>query len=105
MKKNENLKSSFENFKNEFEKIKKFGFPSFWMNPKNNCGDTSVHFFQTDQSYEGSEQSWAHYIVLNHGNGNNYYQVVVRFPFWRGHVQNGHREHDIWIGWKNICDD
>ena len=34
----------------------------------------------------------AHYLVLNHGDGNNYFQVVVRFPFWGGHVQIGHRE-------------
>ena len=46
----------------------------------------------------------AHYIVLNHGDGNNYYQVVVRFPFWGGNVQIGHREKNIWKGWKNIGD-
>ena len=46
----------------------------------------------------------AHYIVLNHGDGNNYYQVVVRFPFWGGNVQIGHREKNVWNGWKNIGD-
>ena len=100
----ENLKSLFEQYKNDFEKMKKFGFPSYLLNPKNNCGEYSVQFFQTPESYENSEKNWAHYIVLNHGNGNEYYQVVVRFPFWNGNVQIGHRENGCWKGWKNICE-
>ena len=100
---NEKLKS-FEELKNKFEKMEKFGNTSLWKNPKNNCGASSAQFFQTSESYEGSEQNWAHYLVLNHGDGNNYFQVVVRFPFWGGHVQIGHREHNSWKGWKNICD-
>ena len=46
--------------------MKQFGFPTLFKNPKNNCGKSSAQFFQTDQSYEGSDKSWAHYIVLNH---------------------------------------
>ena len=82
--------------------MKQFGFPSHHKNPKNNCGNSSVQFFQTHESYEGSEKGWAHYIVLNHGNGNDYYQVVIRFPFYSGHVQIGHRESNSWKGWKNL---
>ena len=84
--------------------MKQFGFPTLFKNPKNNCGKSSTQFFQTNQSYEGSDKSWAHYIVLNHGDGNNYYQVVVRFPFCGGNVQIGHREKNAWKGWKNIGD-
>ena len=84
--------------------VKKLGFPNHFLNPLNNCGNSTVQFFQTNQSYEGSEQNWAHYLVFNHGDGNKYYQVVIRFPFWNGHVQLGHRENGAWKGWKNICD-
>ena len=100
----EKLKSQFEKFRKDDEKMKLFGFPSLFQNPKNKCGESSAQFFQTDESYEGSEKSWAHYIVLNHGNGNNYFQVVVRFPFWGGNVQIGHRENNSWKGWKKISD-
>lgn len=98
----QNLNSSLENLKNNFENMSKNGIVSRWLNPKNNCGDSSVQFFQTAESYENSEKTWAHYIVLNHCDGNTYYQVVVRFPFWQGFVQIGHRENGVWKGWKNI---
>lgn len=99
-----NIKSLFDQFKTENEKMIQFGFPNLFKNPKNNCGENSAQFFQTKESYEGSEQSWAHYIVLNHGNGNKYYQVVIRFPFWNGNVQLGHRENGVWKGWKNLSE-
>jgi hypothetical protein len=98
----QNLNSSLEALKNSFEFMNKSGITSRRLNAKNNCGDSSVQFFQSAESYENSEQTWAHYIVLNHCNGNSYYQVVVRFPFWGGFVQIGKRENGAWKGWKNI---
>ena len=98
----ENFKKLLNEYKKDFDNLKQFGFPSHHKNPKNNCGNSSVQFFQTHESYEGSEKDWAHYIVLNHGNGNDYYQVVIRFPFYSGHVQIGHRESNSWKGWKNL---
>ena len=98
----QNIKSLVDKYKQDFENMKQFGFPSHNKNPKNNCGNYTAQFFQTYESYEGSENSWAHYIVLNHGDGNKYYQIVIRFPFWKGDVQIGHRENGTWKGWKNI---
>ena len=98
----ESLKSSFDDLKNNFENMKKVGFPNLFKNPKNNCGESTVQFFQTDESYEGSDKSWAHYLVFNHGDGNSYYQVVVRFSFWGGPVLVGYRDKGVWKGWKRI---
>ena len=97
-----NVKSLVDQYKKDFDNMKQSGFPSCYENPKNKCGNSTVQFFQTRESYEGSEQSWAHYIILNHGDGNGYYQVVIRFPFWNGDVQIGHRENGSWKGWKSI---
>ena len=97
-----NLNSSFQEFKSIFENMKKLGIPNQRNNPKNNCGTSTVQFFQTNESYEKSDKNWAHYIIFNHGNGNSYFQVVIRLPFWGGYIQIGHRENGVWKGWKNI---
>ena len=41
-----------------------------------------LSFHQTSGSFDGSSESWAHYIIANHGNGESYYHYTIRLPFW-----------------------
>ena len=46
----QNIKALIEQYKQDFEKMKQFGFPFIYKNPKNNCGNSTAQIFQTQES-------------------------------------------------------
>lgn len=41
-----------------------------------------LSYYQTNSSFDGSSEGWAHYIISNHGDGASYYHYTIRLPFW-----------------------
>lgn len=61
-----------------------------------------VTAFQSPGSFNGSDGSWASYIICNHGNGTTYYHQAIRLPFW-GRPQYQRRQNGKLTGWKNFA--
>ena len=53
-------------------------------NKLNSTGFSStggLSYYQTNVSFDGSTEEWAHYIIANHGDGASYYHYTIRLPF------------------------
>ena len=44
-------------------------------------GRGNFTYLQTDGDFYGNS-GWSHYLISNHGNGENYYNFVIALPFW-----------------------
>ena len=44
-------------------------------------GNNNFTFYQTSGTFAGYT-GWANYYIGNHGNGSNYYNTIIIFPFW-----------------------
>lgn len=47
-----------------------------------NINSGNMSYRVGEDSYFDSESGWAHYLILNHGDGATYYNYMVRFPFY-----------------------
>ena len=45
-------------------------------------GTSNFSFYQTSSGFAGFTGGWANYFIGNHGNGSNYYNTTIIFPFW-----------------------
>lgn len=43
--------------------------------------NSSFSFAQTSDAFHGAS-GWAHYLISNHGDGESYYNYILRLPFW-----------------------
>lgn len=43
-------------------------------------GDGTLTYYQTSGAFNNSD-GWHHYIIANHGNGQTYYNFMLRLPF------------------------
>lgn len=44
-------------------------------------GDTNFTYYQTAEEFDG-RSGWCHYLISNHGSGENYYHYTIGLPFW-----------------------
>lgn len=44
-------------------------------------GRGNFTYLQTSEDFYGNS-GWSHYLISNHGNGENYYNFVIALPFW-----------------------
>ena len=44
-------------------------------------GDTNFTYYQTSGDFDGNS-NWCHYLIANHGSGENYYHYTIGLPFW-----------------------
>ena len=58
---------------------------------------------QTAESFNNSSDSWASYIICNHGNGKTYYHQMLRLPFFSDTIQLQRRVGGVLQGWKNVA--
>ena len=58
---------------------------------------------QTDAAYYGSPASWASYLIMNHGNGANYYHQMLRLSFFGG-LQSQVMTGGTLSGWRTYLD-
>lgn len=42
----------------------------------------ALSYLCTENDFYGSGGGWGHFIICNHGNGETYYNYVLRLPFW-----------------------
>lgn len=68
------------------------------------AGHGVVTAYQTDGSWCGSVAGWASYLVLNHGDGETYYNQMIRMPFW-GTPQYQRKEGGTNTGWYTFITD
>lgn len=48
---------------------------------RSNVGDGALSYLSTSDDFYGSGNDWNHFIICNHGNGETYYNYVLRLPF------------------------
>lgn len=64
-------------------------------------GSSVLTAYQTGNAFMGSDDSWASYIICNHGDGSSYFNQTIRMPFW-GVPQYQRLEHGTYSGWKTF---
>ena len=70
-------------------------------------GNSTFTFYQSSGSFSGFS-GWHNYYIGNHGNGSNYYNTIIAFPFWgsprysrlEGNVQRG--PFEFWTSERTI---
>ena len=50
--------------------------------PPTGFGVTAFTYLQTEDSFAGSPEEWAHYLISNHGDGSTYFNYIIREPFF-----------------------
>lgn len=63
-------------------------------------GYSNLTFAQTAGDVKG-KTDWASYIICNHGDGNTYFNQIIRMPFW-GSPEYGRAEADGVEKWYNF---
>lgn len=58
---------------------------------------------QVSTSFNNSAESWASYIICNHGNGKTYYHQMLRLPFFEDKIQIQRRVAGKLQGWRNVA--
>jgi len=63
-------------------------------------GNSTFTFYQSPGSFAGFS-GWHNYFIGNHGNGSNYYNTTIAFPFW-GPPRYSRREGNVLRGPYNF---
>jgi len=70
----------------------------------NGYGTDSVTAYQTADDFAGAG-GWASYLIMNYGNGSNYYHQMMRFPFWSGIPEYQIMTDGVLKGWHKFITD
>ena len=66
-------------------------------------GNSTFTFYQSSGTFAGFS-GWHNYYIGNHGNGSNYYNTTIAFPFW-GPPRYSRREGNVLRGPYNFLTD
>ena len=65
-------------------------------------GASCFTYFQTSNSFAGSDASWAGYLISNHGAGATYFNQILRMPFWSTAPQYSYMSNGTQSEWYTL---